>query len=226
MNTSQEYAIIVAGGSGTRMQSALPKQFLLLNGMPVLMHTLTAFYNYSKELSIILVLPDKEKNQWAALCEKHSFVVPHQVVSGGASRFQSVKNGLQSIPQSSGLVAIHDGVRPVISKEIIANSFTTAAAKGTAITSVALKDSIRQVEGPKNKSVNRSAFRIIQTPQTFQLNIIKKAFETEEKDFFTDDASVAEAAGFEIVLIEGDYKNIKITTPEDLIVAEAFISKK
>lgn len=218
----RKYAIIVAGGSGSRMQSQLPKQFLQLNGKPILMHTLEAFS--FREIQITLVLPAEQVQHWEELCERNSFTVPHRTIHGGETRFHSVKNGLNSIEEKGGLVAIHDGVRPLISREIISRSFDQAQAHGNAITSVPLKDSLREISSEANQAVDRSKFRLVQTPQTFQLDLIKEAFETPYKDTFTDDAAVFENMGHSIHLIDGDYRNIKITTPEDLLVAESFLA--
>ncbi len=217
----QKYAIIVAGGSGTRMQSELPKQFLQLNGKPILMHTIEAFR--FDDIAITLVLPKEQLEYWKELCSTHNFNTHHKVVEGGETRFQSVKNGLNSIEGHEGIVAIHDGVRPLINQLIISESFKQAEAMGCAITSVPLKDSLREVTLTSNHSVDRSDFRLIQTPQTFQLALIKKTFDAPYQSTFTDDASVFENSGHTIHLIEGDYKNIKITTPEDLLVAESFL---
>ncbi|MBO3700334.1 2-C-methyl-D-erythritol 4-phosphate cytidylyltransferase [Roseivirga sp. E12] len=217
----RKYAIIVAGGSGTRMLSELPKQFLLLNGRPILMHTIEAF-NFDG-IRIVLVLPEQQIQYWKTLCEKYSFRILHNIIQGGETRFNSVKNGLNSIEDKEGLVAIHDGVRPLIDRSIISMSFTQAESHGNAITSVSLKDSLREVSSGSNRSVDRAAFRLIQTPQTFQLDLIKTAFEVPFQPTFTDDASVFENSGKSIHLIDGDYRNIKITTPEDLLVVESFL---
>ncbi len=220
------YAIIVAGGSGSRMQSAVSKQFIPIGGKPVLMHTISRFYQFSSAISIILVLPQKEIPLWNTLCKEYNFALPLTVVSGGESRFHSVRNGLQSITAPDGLVAIHDGVRPFVSVETINNSFEIARQKGCAITVVALKDSIRKVEQNGNShTVDRTNFRLVQTPQTFQLPIIRQSFAQARHTNFTDDASIAESAGFEMQLIDGSYENIKITTPEDIIWAEAYLGK-
>jgi 2-C-methyl-D-erythritol 4-phosphate cytidylyltransferase len=217
-------ALIVAGGSGTRMESNLPKQFLLLAGKPILMHTIEAFY-HSGVNHIILVLPQSQIDFWNQLCQTHQFTIKHQIVAGGASRFESVQNGLQHC-NNNDLVAIHDGVRPFVSKEIILNSFETAAQKGNAVAAVRLKDSIRKVELLSNKNVNRDNYYLIQTPQTFKAQLIKEAYAAQDHINFTDDASVWELNGYAINLIPGDYKNIKITTPEDLLVGEAFLKVK
>lgn len=214
---TKKYAIVVAGGSGSRMGSDIPKQFIEVGGLPILMHTLKRFKEADCDIEIILVLPETQFEYWETLCAKYT-TVPHQLVKGGKTRFQSSLNGVRVI-QNEGLVAIHDGVRPFVSSDIINESFKIAAVKGNAIVSVPSKDSVR-VNG---HAVDRSTVRLIQTPQTFQIPFIKKAFEVEELNTFTDDASVAEHAGFEINLIEGNYKNIKITTPEDLIWAEVIL---
>jgi 2-C-methyl-D-erythritol 4-phosphate cytidylyltransferase len=211
------YAIIVAGGSGSRMQSAVAKQFLLLNGKPILQHTLEQFRAYSPDLRIILVLPARDLETWQALCAEHGFDVPVQTVIGGASRFQSVRNGLAAIDAPEGFVAVHDGVRPFVSTDIIRRGFETAAQTGSAVTCVPAKDSVRFVgEDGRSEAVDRSRVRLVQTPQTFRLDWFRQAFAVEEQPFFTDCASVLEYAHFPITLIEGDYANIKITTPDDL----------
>ena len=214
----KKYAIIVAGGSGSRMKRDVPKQFIEVGGLPILMHTLKRFKEADSEIELILVLPESQFEFWNELCSIYP-TVPHQLIKGGKTRFQSGLNGLQVI-ENEGLVAIHDGVRPFVSVEIINESFKVAAEKGTAVVSVPSKDSVR-VNG---KSIDRSTVRIIQTPQTFQISLIKKAFETQELSIFTDDASVAEHAGFKIYLIDGNYENIKITTPEDLLWAEVILN--
>lgn len=221
----KEYALIVAGGKGTRMKSNLPKQFLELLGLPVLMHTINAFLNYNPNITIILVLPEDDFVLWKELCSKHHFNKPLILQKGGVSRFQSVKNGLRHITEA-GIVAIHDGVRPLVSTSIIASSFQLARIHKSAVAAVPLKESIRIVEGDKTKAADRSRFKLIQTPQTFDTTLIQTAYQAEEHSEFTDDASVAEHAGHAIFLFEGSYDNIKITTPEDLVVAEALLNKK
>lgn len=219
----QKYAIIVAGGSGTRMKSEIPKQFIDIGGKPILMHTIEAYFSAFASLKLILVLPEIQVPFWRGLCEKHKFDIKHQIVNGGATRFHSVKNGLNAI-HGNGLVAIHDGVRPFISTDIIKNSYKIAAEMGNAIASVPLKDSIRYTNGEENKVADREHYQLIQTPQSFQIHLIKKAFEVDYESAFTDDAIVLEKLGEKIHLIPGDYKNIKITTAEDLLMAEAFIA--
>lgn len=218
----QQFAIIVAGGKGSRMNAEIPKQFIEVQGLPILMRTLRQFYSTSETIQLILVLPTFQRNYWEELKKKYAFQIPHQVVNGGDSRYQSVKNGLDSIAETEGLVAIHDGVRPFITPSIINQSFEIAKEKGNAIVSMPLKDSIRQVKDETNKAVPRQEFCIIQTPQTFQLSLIKAAFRHGELPIFTDDATVLEYDDHTIQLIDGDYRNIKITTPEDLQVADVF----
>lgn len=217
-----EYALIVAGGSGSRMQSDIPKQFLLLEGKPVLMHTLEAFHRHSPILEIILVLPEGQFDFWSQLCRDHQFKIPHHMQRGGATRFHSVKNGLALIAKE-GLVAIHDGVRPLVDVPLIKRGYEAAAIYGNAIAAVPSKDSLRQVKDFESKSVARSEFWLVQTPQTFRTGLIKEAYKTTESPLFTDDASVAEKAGHSIHLIEGSYSNLKITTPEDLVIAAALM---
>jgi 2-C-methyl-D-erythritol 4-phosphate cytidylyltransferase len=220
-----EHALIVAGGKGTRMKAKLPKQFLALNGLPVLMHTLNAFYRYRETIHVILVLPQDDMVLWNELCEQYSFTKKVTLVVGGDSRFQSVKNGLAKI-DNEGLVAIHDGVRPLVSEDIIGASFRLAAVHESAVAAVRLKESIRITDQDNTKAVDRSRYRLIQTPQTFKASLIKHAYEIKEDASLTDDASVAERAGHIISLFEGSYENIKITTPEDMIVAEALLRSR
>ncbi len=218
----REYALIVAGGKGTRIKSNLPKQFIELNGKPVLLYTLEAFYNYSDEISVVLVLPEEDFKIWGVICKKFNFTKPVILQKGGETRFQSVKNGLDKI-EGDGLVAIHDGVRPLVSADLIGASFRLASVQGSAIASVRLKESIRMTDQDTTSAVDRSKFRLIQTPQTFDVQLIKKAYQMKEDMSLTDDASVAEKAGHKISLFEGRYENIKITTAEDLIVVEALL---
>ena len=211
----------------------LPKQFLRIGGLPILMQTIRRFAESSDGALFgtptVVVLSPADFSTWEHLCREHRFDVPVQLVAGGGTRFESVRNGLRLLG-SNGLVAIHDGVRPFVSADLIERSFRMASEKGTAVAAVPLKDSIRRVEADQNRAVDRRQFRLIQTPQTFQLSLIQRAF-GQVVDFpdqyadFTDDASVAERAGFPIHLVEGSYDNIKITTPDDLIWAEAFLKR-
>lgn len=222
---SPEYALIVAGGKGTRIKSSVPKQFLELNGTPILIHTINAFVRYSAQIKIILVLPEDDMPIWKELSAKHKFNTPIIIQTGGDTRFQSVKRGLEKI-EGNGLVAIHDGVRPLISEDIIGASFRLAAVHKTAVAAVRLKESIRMTDQDTTRAMDRSRFRLIQTPQTFEVALIKKAYEGKESPSLTDDASVAEQAGHVISLFEGSYENIKITTQEDLVVAEALLNSR
>jgi len=221
----QEYALIVAGGKGTRIKSKIPKQFLELNGLPILIHTINAFFRYSENVKVILVLPEDDFETWAALCKKHNFAHKLILQKGGDTRFQSVKNGLEKI-DGEGLVAIHDGVRPLVSEDIIGASYRLAAVHQSAVAAVRLKESIRMTDQDNTKAMDRSRFRLIQTPQTFEVSLIKKAYQIKDDPSLTDDASVAERSGHTISLFEGSYENIKITTQEDLIVAEALLNSK
>lgn len=223
----KEYALIVAGGSGSRMQSNMPKQFLLLAGKPILMHTIEAFKRYSDHLTIIVVLPGTTMKLWEDLCLKYDFRHSFNLVVGGSTRTESVKNGLSVIKDSDSLVAIHDGVRPMVQPEIISASYRLAQVHGCAVAATRLKESLRLVDKDKTTSIDRSKYRSIQTPQTFKTSLIKEAYSNVKGDTdFTDDASVAEQSGLSISLFEGSYENIKITTPEDLLFAEALLRHK
>ncbi|MEJ7644019.1 MAG: 2-C-methyl-D-erythritol 4-phosphate cytidylyltransferase [Chryseolinea sp.] len=218
----KEYALIVAGGKGTRIPGHTPKQFLVLGDRPMLMHTIEAFQKYSKHIQIILVLAAEEFGQWQALCAAYNFNKPLTLQQGGVSRFQSVKNGLSCI-EEDGLVAIHDGARPLVTPGIIKASFDLARSGSSAVACVPLKESLRKIGGEDSFAVNRTDYRLIQTPQTFSVNLIRKAYEVAEDIDLTDDASVAERAGNKINLFQGSYENIKITTTEDVWLAEALL---
>ncbi len=222
--TMDKYAIIVAGGTGERMAADKPKQFLTIHQKPILMHTLHAFYLADAAIQLLLVLPEAHLETWKTLCEVYAFNIPHEVVKGGALRFNSVLNGLNAIGENShALVAIHDGVRPLIETNIINEAYAVAAERGNAIVAVKSKDSLRHLVNGENKAVNRDEFYMVQTPQTFQLVLIKEAYRKATHQQFTDDAAVLEANGATINLTEGSYRNIKITTPEDLVTASAFL---
>ncbi|MBA4145751.1 MAG: 2-C-methyl-D-erythritol 4-phosphate cytidylyltransferase [Cytophaga sp.] len=221
----KEYAIIVAGGKGTRLKSSVPKQFLLLAGQPILLHTIEAFYRYSEKITVILVLPETDWDTWNAIVRDYHFLRPVILQQGGDSRFQSVKRGLEKI-DGDGLVAIHDGVRPLINTSIIASSFQLAATHKSAVAAMPLKESIRMTDGETSKAMDRSRYQLIQTPQTFDVSLIQSAYRVTEEATLTDDASVAERSGHTIYLFEGSYENIKITTPEDLIIAEALMAAR
>lgn len=217
------YAIIVAGGRGLRMGGDLPKQFQLLGALPVLMHTLWAFSELVDEL--VLVLPQAHLDYWAELCAKYHFTLPHRVVTGGETRYHSVQNGLRALPEAeSGLVAIHDGVRPLVTPSLITACFETAQEHLSALPTLPLTDSIRLLSGDSSRAVDRATLRAVQTPQTFSLPQLRAAYELGYRPEFTDDASVWESAGLpEIMLLDGERENIKLTTPEDLLLAELFL---
>lgn len=214
------YAIIVAGGSGTRMHSAVPKQFLLLNGVPVLMHTINAFHLSRTQPQIIVVLHPDSHQYWNDLCAEHNFTIPHQLVSGGETRFHSVKNGIGLVEDDNTIIAIHDAVRPLVTKEIIDEAFDCAEQYGNAIVAIKSRDSVRQIKDNRSQSLNRDEIYLIQTPQTFQAAQLKKAYLQPFQESFTDDASVVEQTGVNINLVGGSYQNIKITFPEDIAIAE------
>lgn len=220
------YAIIVAGGKGNRMNQTIAKQFLELDGKPVLMHTLEAFHRCVLNPEIILVLNIHQHQYWEELCVNHNFKIPHQVIKGGTERFDSVKNGIKSI-KGKGIVAVHDAVRPLVTSELIMRSYEMAAEKGNAITAIQPVDSVRiKKEGQDSEALNRNELYLIQTPQTFQLAQLKKAYLQPYRNEFTDDASVVERAGFSIHLLAGERNNMKITYPQDLEFASFLLNKK
>lgn len=220
----KRYAILVGGGSGSRMQQDIPKQFLLVAGKPVLMHTMEAFYQAEPRAEIILVLNVDFHEYWEKLCTTHEFSIPHSLVKAGQERFFSVKNGLKLV-KGKALVAIHDAVRPCIKKEKIEEAFSYAEMHGNAVLAIQSKDSVRISDTKENKALARELVYLIQTPQIFTSNVLKKAYQQEFRTSFTDDASVVEHAGVAIHLVEGDSKNIKITYPEDLAMAEVFLKQ-
>jgi len=215
--------IIVAGGKGERMQTDIPKQFIEIQGKPILMHTIEAFTRFDVTMQIILVLPLSQIDFWKELCIKHDFKVIHQIVVGGKTRFESVRNGLTAV-KSPVCVAVHDGVRPLVSTETIARCFDVAEQFGNAIPVVDLVDSIRQTTKNGSISVDRKAYKLVQTPQVFDADLLKNAYEQDFSEFFTDDASVVENLGTMINLVDGNRENIKITTSFDLLLAEVLIN--
>ena len=213
-----QYLIVVAGGKGLRMGGSIPKQFLPINGLPVLMRTLQRFRDYSEALKIILVLPKDQQEYWKSLCAEHRFDVHHEVADGGITRFQSVKNGLRLIPEDAkGIVGVHDGVRPFVSLSVIKRCYDTAKEAKAVVPVVPVVETLRQIGG---STVARDDFRLVQTPQTFDISLLKQAYNQEFRDDYTDDASVVEAMGQPITLVEGNRENIKITTPFDILIAE------
>ena len=219
-----DYIIIVAGGKGLRMGSDIPKQFLPIGGKPVLMRTLERFREYSKDIQIILVLPEAQQAYWHELCQEYHFDVEYTLANGGQTRFHSVQNGLAKVPDDAiGVVGVHDGVRPFPSIEVIRNCYTTAREKKAVIPVIPVVETVRHLEGDQSKTVPRDAYRLVQTPQTFDIQLLKAANRQPYNDGFTDDASVVEAFGYDITLVEGNRENIKITTPYDLKIAEVLI---
>ena len=221
----KKFALIVAGGSGNRMGKEIPKQFLKIGEKPVLMHTFEAFAQFDPQMEFLLVLPKEQVNAWKELCSKHKFTYAYKLAYGGANRFQSVKNGLDAINEE-GIVFIHDGVRPLVAQQTIQNCLDTALSLGNALPVVPPSESVRYSIGNENKAVDRTKFFLVQTPQTFRVNDIKDAYESAPNENFTDDASVLENKGHSIHLVEGNRENIKITWPQDLTVAESFLTSQ
>ena len=236
-----DYVIIVAGGKGLRMGSDIPKQFLPIGGKPVLMRTLERFREYSEDLQIILVLPEAQQAYWQELCKEYDFQVDYQIANGGQTRFHSVQNGLNLIPDDAeGVVGVHDGVRPFPSIEVIRSCYETARMAKAVIPVIPIVETVRQIipnnqstpsnqntpNNPSSITVPRDQYRLVQTPQTFDIQLLKAANRQPYNDGFTDDASVVESYGHQITLVEGNRENIKITTPYDITVAEAIINSQ
>ena len=220
-----DYIIIVAGGKGLRMGSDIPKQFLPIEGQPVLMRTIRRFHEYAPGLGIILVLPASQQAYWQELCHDYQFDIPCTIADGGETRFHSVSNGLACIPDDAqGVVGVHDGVRPFPAIEVISRCYETARTTGAAIPVVPVVETLRKIESDgSSQTVPRSAYRLVQTPQTFDIQLLKRAYSQPYSDAFTDDASVVEHLGHGISLVEGNRENIKLTTPFDLQIAPTLI---
>ena len=219
-----DYIIIVAGGKGLRMGGDVPKQFMPVGGVPVLQRTLRRFRDYSPELRIILVLPRDQQDYWLSLCREHHFDVPYQLADGGPTRFHSVQNGLALIADGEeGMVGVHDGVRPFVSLDVIARCYEAARRHGAVIPVVPVVESLRELTADGSLSVPRDHYRLVQTPQVFSIPLLKAANRQPYRDTFTDDASVVEAYGHAITMVEGNRENIKLTTPYDLRVAESMV---
>ena len=219
-----DYIIIVAGGKGLRMGSDIPKQFLPIGGKPVLMRTLERFREYSDDIQIILVLPEAQQEYWHQLCDEYHFDVEYTLANGGQTRFHSGQNGLAKVPDDAqGVVGVHDGVRPFPSIEVIRNCYETARTAKAVIPVIPVVETVRQLDGDSSQTVPRDQYRLVQTPQTFDIQLLKAANNQPYNDGFTDDASVVEAFGHKITLVEGNRENIKITTPYDLKIAEVLI---
>ncbi|MBD2713662.1 2-C-methyl-D-erythritol 4-phosphate cytidylyltransferase [Microvirga sp. STR05] len=223
-SSQPRFAIIVAGGSGTRMGADRPKQFLELLGEPVLLHTLRRFAAPALGIRrLIVVLPAEQVAIWQALCAHYATVPPHELVAGGATRWASVKQGLALLgPETAGTVAVHDGVRPLTPERVIEATFEAAHNHGAAVAAVVPKDSVRNLSQQGSYALNRSRLRLVQTPQCFELSLLRRAYQLPELNTFTDDASVVEDL-HPIHIVEGDYRNLKITTPEDMLLAEALL---
>ncbi len=219
-----DYVIIVAGGKGLRMGGEVPKQFLPVGGKPVLMRTLERFREAMPELQIILVLPKAQQDYWQQLCREHQFAVEYQLTDGGQTRFHSVQNGLALVPDDAqGVVGVHDGVRPFVSAEVICRCYEAARESKAVIPVVPVVETVRHLQGASSVTVPRDEYRLVQTPQCFDIQLLKAANKQPYNDGFTDDASVVEAFGYDIKLVEGNRENIKITTPADLKFAEILI---
>ncbi len=222
--------IIVAGGKGSRMESEVPKQFLLIQGKPILMHTIENFYRFDSKIKIVLVIPLNSILYWEQLCQLFHFKIKHTIAFGGSTRFASVNNGLKSI-KGAELIAVHDGVRPFVSHQTLANCFQAADISGAAIAVTDSVESIRELSESSSRSVDRSQYKLVQTPQIFNAKLLREAYKQEFSPLFTDDASVVEryfatqneVTPRKISLVEGNRENIKITTPFDLKIAEALL---
>lgn len=225
MSALKYYAIIVGGGSGSRMKSNIPKQFMLLKGKPVLMHTIEAFHSSKFNPEIIVVLNADFHQYWKDLCREYHFTSSHQLVSGGSHRFHSVSNGLKFVNAHS-IIAIHDAVRPCISKNLVELSYKHAEEFGNAVVAIKSRDSVRLKSLYGSINIKREDIYLIQTPQVFRSEILNTAYQQEFRDEFTDDAAVVERSGVQIRLIEGDPKNIKITYPEDIRIAEVYLDSE
>jgi 2-C-methyl-D-erythritol 4-phosphate cytidylyltransferase len=215
----QRYAILVAGGKGSRMKTDIPKQFLMLCGKPVLMHTIERFAAFDNAIKIILVLPSSQIDYWKELCKEFQF----EIASGGNTRFESVLNGLAKISDNKSIVGIHDGVRPLVSQETLTRCYTHAEKCGTAIPVVEMIDSVRQTITDGSIPVDRTKLFLVQTPQVFHYSLLHNAYEQPYKEIFTDDASVLESIDIKIDMVEGNRENIKITTQTDIVLAEALL---
>jgi 2-C-methyl-D-erythritol 4-phosphate cytidylyltransferase len=218
----KKHVIIVAGGKGLRMGGEIPKQFLPIGGKPVLMRTIAAFYAYDASIHVILVLPISQQSYWKELCSVYAFDLPHDIANGGETRFHSVKNGL-ALVEGEGTVGVHDGVRPFVSQEVIARCYSEAESKNAVIPVIGVVETVRRLDGDDSVTVPRDQYKLVQTPQVFDIVLLQKAYNQEFMDMFTDDASVVEALGERVHLVEGNRENIKLTTPFDLKLAEMLI---
>lgn len=219
----KKHIIIVAGGKGLRMGGDIPKQFLPVCGKPVLMRTLEAFHAYDSSMHLILVLPVSQQDYWKKLCKEYQFELLHDVANGGETRFHSVMNGL-ALVEGEGLVGVHDGVRPFVSQEVIARCYEEAKEKKAVIPVIGVVETVRHLMEEGSETVPRDQYKLVQTPQVFDVTLLRRAYQQTYTDFFTDDASVVEALGEKVHLVEGNRENIKLTTPFDLKLAEVLCS--
>jgi len=226
MENNNDYIIIVAGGKGLRMGADIPKQFLPVGGVPVLMRTIMRFREYSDKLNIILVLPEPQQEYWHGLCRKHGFDIEYRIANGGETRFHSVRNGLALIPDDAeGIVGVHDGVRPFVSVETVARCYGEARTAKAVVPVIPVVETLRHFRGDgSSETVPRNDYRLVQTPQTFDIQLLKRAYRQPYRDAFTDDASVVESTGKDVVAVDGNRENIKITTPFDLKTASLLVS--
>ena len=218
----KKHIIIVAGGKGLRMGGEIPKQFLPIGGKPVLMRTIEAFHLYDNTIHVVLVLPVSQQAYWRELCKKYSFELPHEVADGGETRFHSVMNGL-ALVEGEGLVGVHDGVRPFVSQEVITRCYAEAGTKKAVIPVIGVVETVRRLEGTDSVTVPRDQYKLVQTPQVFDVALLQRAYQQKYTEMFTDDASVVEALGEKVFLVEGNRENTKLTTPFDLKLAEMLI---
>ena len=220
----KRHVIIVAGGKGLRMGGEIPKQFLPIGGKPVLMRTLEAFYSFDNDMHIILVLPLDQQQYWKELCKQYDFSIPYDMATGGETRFHSVKNGLMLV-DGKGVVGVHDGVRPFVSSDVMTRCYMAAEADKAVVPVIEVVETIRLLQDNGSETVPRNMYRLVQTPQVFEVSLLKEAYEQSYVDNFTDDASVVEALGVKIQLVEGNRENIKLTTPFDLKMAEMLVKE-
>ena len=219
----KKHIIIVAGGKGLRMGGDIPKQFLPVCGKPVLMRTLEAFHMYDSSIHMILVLPVSQQEYWKEVCAEYHFTLFHDIADGGETRFHSVMNGL-ALVEGDGLVGVHDGVRPFVSQEVITRCYEEASLKKAVIPVIGVVETVRQLTDMGSVTVPRDQYKLVQTPQVFEVALLRKAYQQTYTELFTDDASVVEAMGEKVYLVEGNRENIKLTTPFDLQLAEMLCS--
>ena len=219
----KKHVIIVAGGKGLRMGGDIPKQFVPVGGKPVLMRTLEAFHAYDSSMHLIVVLPVTQQAYWKELCDSYRFTLPHEVADGGETRFHSVANGLAKVV-GDGWVGVHDGVRPFVSQEVISRCYDEVREKKAVIPVIGVVETVRRLTAAGSETVRRDSYKLVQTPQVFEVDLLRRAYRQPYTDAFTDDASVVEALGEQVYLVEGNRENIKLTTPSDLRMAEYLCS--